>query len=472
MKALSLKFSETSTAGVTSAESLFVPPLPDLPARELSSLAFVHKVSRNGLQVWSHRAYRQDWLEQGFFGSKRVLLNKPEMIHRVLVENHNNYRRTDTAIRLLRPLVGDGLLLSTGENWKHQRRTIAPALAPKMLPLLARHVAECTDEDVQSLAGRNGAPFALLPEMQALALKIAARSMFSLETWEHGPAVQSAMMRFTRECARARLSDMIVPLPIPTYHDIARARFRARWSALVDRIIEARERMPDAGAPRDLFDLLRAARDPESGAAFTRAELCDQIGTMIVAGHETTAHTLFWSLYLLASSPEHQAMVAAEVRDVDLGPSHAGEVFATLTYTRAIVSEALRLYPPVWVLTRQCVMPEEIEGLRIVRGTLVMISPWVLHRHSLHWSNPNAFDPERFLPDATPPTRFTYLPFGAGPRVCVGAQFAMAEATLVLARLVQAFKIELVDGKPVRPTAVVTTAPDRAVPFRLRSRDA
>ena len=117
-------------------------------------------------------------------------------------------------------------------------------------------------------------------------------------------------------------------------------------------------------------------------------------------------------------------------------------------------------------------MPEEIEGLRIARGTLVMISPWVLHRHSLHWSNPNAFDPERFLPDAAPPTRFTYLPFGAGPRVCVGAQFAMAEATLVLARLVQAFQIELVDGKPVRPTAVVTTGPDRAVPFRLRGRDA
>jgi cytochrome P450 len=191
--------------------------------RELSSLVFVHKVNRNGLQVWSHRAYRQDWLEQGFFGSKRVLLNKPEMIHRVLVENHNNYRRTDTAIRLLRPLVGDGLLLSTGEDWKHQRRTIAPALAPKMLPLLARHVAECTDEDVQSLARRDGAPFASLPEMQALALKIAVRSMFSLGTWEHGPAVQSAMMRFARECARARLSAMIVPLPIPTYHDIARA---------------------------------------------------------------------------------------------------------------------------------------------------------------------------------------------------------------------------------------------------------
>jgi len=308
----------------TRCQPLFVPPLPDFPSRDLSSLAFVHHVSRNGLRVWSLRTYELDWLEQGFFGRKRLLLNKPEMIHRVLVENHSNYRRTDTAIRLLRPLVGDGLLLSAGENWKYQRRTIAPALAPKMLPVLARHVAECADEAVQSLASRNGAPFNLLAEMQSLALKIAARSMFSLETWEFGPAVRTEITRFSQQYGRAHLLDLITPLPIPTFHDFARARFRSRWSVLLDRIIDAREQVPDAGGPRDLFDLLRAARDPESGAAFDRAELRDQVGTMIVAGHETTALTLFWSLYLLASAPAEQAAVAAEVGDADLSAAHAG----------------------------------------------------------------------------------------------------------------------------------------------------
>ena len=458
------------TDRATRCQPLFVPPLPDFPSRDLSSLAFVHRISRNGLRVWPHRAYELDCLEQGFFGRKRLLLNKPELIHRVLVENHGNYRRTDTAIRLLRPLVGDGLLLSTGENWKYQRRTIAPALAPKMLPVLARHVAACADEAVQSLASRNGAPVNLLAEMQSLALKIAARSMFSLETWEFGPAVRAEITRFSKQYGRAHLLDMITPLPIPTFHDFARSRFRSRWTRLLDRIIDAREQVPDAGGPRDLFDLLRAARDPESGAGFDRAELRDQVGTMIVAGHETTALTLFWSLYLLASAPAEQAAVAAEVGDADLSAAHAGETFASLSYTRAVVSEALRLYQPAWVLSRQCVEPDHVEGLTIARGTLVMISPWVLHHHRLHWSNPDAFDPSRFLPDAAPAARFTYLPFGAGPRICVGAQFAMAEATLVLARLIQAYTVELADDKPVCPMAIVTTAPDRVVPFRLKPR--
>ncbi len=453
----------------TSRTPLFVPPLPDIPLQEASSLGFVRRIGRNGLQLFSQQSYELDWVEQGLFGRKRVLLNKPEMIHHVLVENHANYRRTATAIRLLRPLVGDGLLLSSGENWKHQRRTIAPALAPKMLPMLAGHVAQCVNEEVPSLAARNGEPFNLLPEIQSLALTIAARSMFSLETWTYGPAVRTEMLRFSQH-ARAHLVDLVTPLRFPTFYDIGRARFRARWTALLDRIIDAREQLPEADIPRDLFDLLRAARDPENGTAFDRAGLRDQVGTMIVAGHETTALTLFWSLYLLASAQDEQAAVAAEVRDVDLSPSHAGQMISALPRTRAVVSEALRLYPPAWLLSRECVETDRIEGLTVKRGTMMLISPWVLHRHRRRWTNPDAFDPSRFLPDAEPAPRFTYLPFGSGPRVCVGAQFALAEATLVLARLIQAFDVEIADDQPVRPMAIVTTTPDRVVPFRLKPR--
>ena len=462
--------SHATAPGEERETPLFVPPLPQPPSRRYSSLGFVRASRRNGLHVWPHDAYERDWVEQRFFGRKRVLLNKPGMIHRVLVENHGNYGRTGTSIRLLRPLLGDGLLLSSGETWKHQRRTIAPALAPKMLPMLARHVAECTGEDVQALAARKGAPFHLLPAIQALALKIAARSMFSLETWEYGPAVRAELVRFFHHHGRARLLDMITPVSMPSFHDIGRARFRRRWSALLDRIIDARERVPDAHGPRDLFDLLRAARDPESGAAFDRAELRDQVATMIVAGHETTALAIFWSLYLLANVRDAQAAVAAEVRDADLSPARAGVMFDALPYTRAVVSEALRLFPPVWTISRQGIAADRVDGLSIAPGTLVQVSPWVLHRHRAHWANPDAFDPSRFLPGAPPPPRFTYLPFGSGPRVCVGAQFALAEATLVLARLIQAFGVELADSDPVRPTAAVTTSPDRAVPFRLKPR--
>jgi unspecific monooxygenase len=448
----------------------FKPPWPTLPPKDLSSLAFVRQVSRNGLRVWSRRAYEVDWLEQSFFGRTRVLLNKPECIHHVLVENQHNYRRTDTAIRLLRPLVGDGLLLSTGEDWKFQRRTIAPALGPKMLPLLCAHVAECASEEVEALAARKGEPFVLLPQLQSLALKIAARSMFSLQSWEYGPAVRTEMTRFAERYGRARLLDLVIPLPLPTIADIARKRFRTRWTALVDRIIDARAALPESGGPRDLFDLLRTVRDPETGMGFSRAELRDQVGTMLVAGHETTALTLFWSCYLLASAPREQAAVLEEARHADLSPARAGEASAALPYTRAVVSEALRLYPPAWALSRQCMERDEMPGLAIGKGTMVLISPWVLHRHRAHWTDPDAFDPARFLGQAPPAPRHAYLPFGTGPRVCVGAQFALAEVTLVLARLVQAFDIELADDRPVRPKAIVTTAPDRAVPFRFTPR--
>ena len=240
--------------------------------------------------------------------------------------------------------------------------------------------------------------------------------------------------------------------------------------ALIDRVIDERLASGEDNAARDLFDLLRAARDPETGAAFTREQLRDQVATMIVAGHETTAITLFWSLYLIAHAPGWQDAIAAETAGLDLGPAGASDALASLVQTRAVVSEALRLYPPAFTLIRAAIAPDRAGDLEIPRGAVLMIAPWVLHRHRRLWRDPDAFDPSRFLPDAPPPPRFAYLPFGVGPRVCVGAQFAMAEATLVLAALVQSFRIALVDDLEVMPKPVVTTQPDRAPDFLLTPR--
>ncbi|WP_460900492.1 cytochrome P450 [Paraburkholderia jirisanensis] len=463
---------QPSLATPPSPAPSFRQPLLELPASRLSSLEFVRVLRHNGLQLWPREAYEADFIEQHLFGRKRFLLNKPDMIHRVLVENHHNYGRTDASIRLLRPLAGNGLLLSSGDDWKHQRRTIAPTLAPKMLPVLTRHVAACVDEEVDALSQHGGAPLDLLAAMQALALKIAARSMFSLEMREYGQAVRGAMQDFKLHHTRLGIGDLVLPIGIPTPRDIGRAGFRKRWLALLDDIIEVRARQPDEGGPRDLFDALRAARDPETGAGFSRAELRDQIGTMIVAGHETTALLLFWALYVLASAPAEQAAVAAEVRNVDLSPAHAGQISDSLPYTRAVVHETLRLYPPVWLMARKCLAADHVDGLNLPRGTQLLISPWVLHHHRGLWDQPDLFDPARFLPGAPAPARFTWLPFGSGPRVCVGAQFALAEATIVLARLVQAFEIECTESKPVHPRALATTTPERAALFSFKPRRA
>jgi cytochrome P450 len=399
-----------------------------------------------------------------------VLLNAPEAIHHVLVHNAANYRRSPATVRILRPLVGNGLFLSEGEEWKHQRRTIAPSLAPRVLPLLARHVANAAQEVVQRLTANQGEPVDLLAAMQFLALEIAGRSMFSLEMQQHGSALRGSIARFGTRLGRPYLFDMLLPPSIPTLRDLARRRFRAQWTALMDRIIEARLAVAPEGAPRDLFDVLRAARDPETGAAFSREQLRDQVATLIVAGHETTALALFWSLYLLACAPAVQQRLADEVAKIELTPDGIERALTGLAYTRAVVSEALRLYPPAFVIVREAIAEDRWKDVTIPPGSLAMVAPWVLHRHRRYWQDPDAFDPSRFLEGAPQIHRMAYLPFGTGPRVCVGAQFALTEAILVLAILIRNFDVTLDDPTPVLPAAVVTTQPDHPARFRLRSR--
>jgi unspecific monooxygenase len=239
---------------------------------------------------------------------------------------------------------------------------------------------------------------------------------------------------------------------------------------LIDSIMHTRMDAPASDTPRDLFDLLRGARDPDTGAAFSHDELRDQVATMILAGHETTAVALFWAMTLLAAAPEVQDRIATEANSLDLSPDHATQALPHLTTTSAVVSETLRLYPPAFVIVRQAIAADRCGDIEIPRGAVIMIAPWVLHRHHRLWRDPDAFDPSRFLPDATAPPRFTYLPFGVGPRVCVGAQFALAEATLALAALTRAFHITREDTTPVLPVALVTTQPDHAPMFRLRVR--
>ncbi|MBO0710327.1 MAG: cytochrome P450 [Acetobacteraceae bacterium] len=449
---------------------LYTPPRPTYPAEALSLPGFLSAVRTNALLIWPDYAYECPVFVSHSLGRAQMLLNAPEAIHRVLVENPANYRRTPASIRILRPITGRGLLLSEGDDWKLQRRTIAPAMAPRVIPLLARHMASTTRETIAALADRTGRPVNLLAAMQSTALEIAGRSMFSLEMRAFGPEMRTLLTHFGNTLGRPHLFDMVLPASVPTFRDLRRLAFQRRWMALIDKIIDARLATDHDGAPRDLFDLLRAARDPETGRGFSRTELRDQVATMIVAGHETTAITLFWSFYLLANAPVVQERIASEVCAVDLDPEGAAEALSQLPYTRAVVSEVLRLYPPAFTLVRLATGHDRAGAIEIPAGAILMISPWVLHRHRRLWRDADAFDPDRFMPGEPPPPRFAYLPFGAGPRVCVGAQFAIAEAVLALAAIIQVFKVAL-EGEPrVVPRPVITTQPDSAPGFILTAR--
>ncbi len=443
---------------------------PRTSADPRSGRVIAKMLRENALLAFPPQAFEADVVFRRFFGRQQIILNRPRGIHHILVENPQNYGRTRGTIRILRPLLGNGLLLSEGDDWKQQRRTVAPAFAPRTIPLLARHVAIAAEGVVARLTASEGTRVDLLAAMQALALEIAGTSMFSLAMERHRPELRDLIGRYAAGAGRPAVLDFLLPLAIPSPRDLVRRRMRRRWVELISRIIAERRDQPPDAAPGDLFDLLSTAHDPETGAPLSVNGLVDQVATLITAGHETTGVALFWSLYLIAAAPTVQDRLAAEVASLDLSPDEADASLRRLIYTRAVVQEALRLYPPVYAIVRQALTDDNADGIDVPAGAIVFVAPWVLHRHRRLWEQPDAFDPARFLPDAPPPDRFAYLPFGIGPRICVGAQFALTEATLVLAKMVKAFEIGRADNASVTPIGIITTQPDHPPFFRLHRR--
>jgi cytochrome P450 len=451
------------------ARQPLVPPSPPRASETMSAWGRMAALRRSPIETWGQRAYEEDIVQGRFFGHGSFILNTPDAIRHVLVDNYENYTRTPAGIRVLRPVLGEGLLIAEGRAWKHQRRTLAPAFTPRAVAPLAPHMIAATDETIAKLQGSCGAPVDLREAMQRMTLEIAGRTMFSFGMDRHGAALRDFVMEYGDKLARPHFLDLLLPLGWPSPQDFSRARFRRRWTRFVATLMaERRAAGKNEGAPpRDLFDLMGAARDPESGESFTDEQLGDQVATMILAGHETTATALFWSLYLLALDPATQEQLAAEVAGAPVDDALAID---RLKFTRAVVDETMRLYPPAFLIARAAAAPDTIAGLPVKKHDLVLIAPWLLHRHEKLWKDPNAFIPSRFMPGAPPPDRFAYLPFGVGARICIGAHFALVEATLALAKMIGAFRVELVDKEPVMPVGVVTTQPDRSPMFRIARR--
>jgi cytochrome P450 len=445
-----------------------VPPSPPRAPQNLTALGRIRAMRKSGIGTWGQRAYEEDIIQGRFFGHGSFILNTPDAIRHVLVDNYENYTRTPPGIRVLRPMLGEGLLIAEGRTWKYQRRTLAPAFTPRAVMSLVPHMVAVIDETISKLRAAINAPVDLRAAMQRMTLEIAGRTMFSFGMDRHGAALRDFVMEYGERLARPHFLDLLLPLSWPSPQDFSRARFRKRWTAFVGMLIAERRAAGknENAPPRDLFDLMGAARDPETGEAFTDEQLGDQVATMILAGHETTATALFWSLYLLALDPATQEELAAEVKAVTA--SGAPEV-ERLKFTRAVVDETMRLYPPAFLIARAAAGPDTIAGMPVRKKDVILIAPWLLHRHEKLWRDPNAFVPCRFM-TGMPPDRFAYLPFGVGARVCIGAHFALVEATLALAEIIAAFRISLVDEQPVMPVGVVTTQPDRSPIFAITPR--
>lgn len=404
-------------------------------------------------------------------GARMHLFFRPEHARRVLQENPRNYWKGRIQHRLTR-FAGNGILFSEGDFWLHQRRLVAPAFHRGSVERLAERMVE----SAELLAARwerervDADAFDVAREMSGLTLEIVSQALFGaeVETWRKERFASN--ITYGVEYANWLLNTLLPPpLWVPTRRNRGmRSRIREIDGFLAD-AVAARRR--DGARGDDLLDLLLAARDEETGEPMTERQLLDECLTFISAGHETTAMALAWCWMLLALHPEAEQRLHAELDAVLAGRAPTLGDLPRLEYTRRVVHEALRLYPPAWVIGREAYGPDVVDGWRVEAGDVVILSPYVTHRHPELWESPEAFDPDRFAPDRSEGRpRYAWFPFGGGMRLCIGREFALIELPLVVASLARRVRLRLAPG--VRPEAdpILTLRPRGGMPMTLEAR--
>jgi len=401
-------------------------------------------------------------------------VSDPPAIRKVLVEEPQAYCKSAFERRILSPRLRDGLSAVDGEQWASQRRTLGPLLARKALMQIAQAMVDVAATLVERWRNRGDQPFDLKAEMSSFALDALLSSVFHEGLGTDPESMRRAMLTFFATAGRIDPFDIIgVPDFIPRFtHWPIRAKLRAFDQAFGSAIAERRRRLgrDSLDAPCDMLGLLLSARDPETGKAMSEAEVKANVLVFFFAGQETTSSAMTWAMYLLSQSSEWSARIAAEGERELSGPVEG--LPERLVETRAVLDEAMWLYPPVVGITRTAARRDELAGRAIDRGTMEVVSPYVLHRHSLLWDDPDAFEPRRFLERAARKVdRYAYLPFGIGPRMCIGAGFALQEATLMLASIMKNFTLKLVPGQTVWPLQRFTLRPRDSLLMTAKRRD-
>jgi cytochrome P450 len=402
------------------------------------------------------------------------LVRHPDGVKHVLQDNNKNYGRQTRGFEALRETLGNGLITSEGSFWQRQRRIAQPGFHRQRIAGFAAIMVESATAMVERWAARGasaGQPdrIDLTPELLRVTLRILGLSMFGLDLSDDAEAIGRAVT-VVLEATRTSITSILeIPRFIPTP---ANRRFLEAL-ATIDRVTLGliAERRAGGASKDDLLSMLLDARDEETGEGMTDRQLRDELVTILGAGHETTSMALSWTAVLLSRHPGVRRKLEAELDVVLAGRAPGFSDIPKLQYTRMVLEEAMRLYPPAWIVGRNAIDDDEIGGYPIPAASLVFVSPWVTHRHPGLWDNPEGFDPERFAPGADEARpRYAYFPFGGGPHLCIGNSFAMMEATLVLATVAQRFHMDLVPGHPVEPEPMITIRPRHGVMVSLRRR--
>lgn len=443
-----------------------VPPAPRVHARPLSNWRVVAGMLRNPLTVYSEVDFDRSSSRARFMGRNNIGLNDPAAIKHVLTTRAARYRRAAAATRPFRWVLGDGLLLAEGENWRRQRRMLAPVFSPAHVGSILPHFHEAGAAMLTRLQGRSECN--LSAEFNQATLDSLLRALFSTPADTHGAQVAGFVRTYLKGPGRPSFADAVAREESDFgFLNGSRRRFQDKWFATVDALVDARRTRGPTGTTRDLLDVLLAVRDPGTGAPLPPEEVRDQSATMLFAGFETTTRLLFWTAYLLSLDQAEQSAIRAEIAGFAPGKVTNLDDLENWPRLKRALLEALRLYPPIPLLVREAIEADEVLGEPITPGDLVWMSPWVLHRHREHWAHPTAFMPDRFIGQPHPWTHGAFMPFGGGPRICIGASFAMAEAQILLASLLSRYRVDLIDPRPVMPVGLVTTKPDHEPRFGL-----
>lgn len=444
----------------------FVPPRPPPPERDLAGPWLLRTMRANSLAAWPARAYRELVSHRRFLEVDCFLVNDPAGARRVLADTGARYDRPVAARRLLRPGAAGGLLAAEGQQARTLRRQLAPAFAPASLETWLPQMLSASQTMLAGLHEGGGAN--LCSALEDMTLDAAGRTMFALEIpAEVRGRIRGLLRDYFSRAARASLWDFLARGEDDYWWAApGRARFSRRWFGEVDALI-ARRAPPAADAPEtggDLFDRLAG----EGGEPQVRG----QVASLLAAGFETTARAMFWTIFLLSRDLETQARVRAELRAF---PPVSIQSLADLKrwpVLRRVLLEALRLYPPASVFSRTALEDDEVAGVRVRKGSLVMVSPWTMHRHERLWDEPDRFLPDRFAGRDPPPSgEGAFMPFGAGRRTCLGAVYAISEAMIGLGMLLSRFEVTPDDERPLTPVAIVSTVPSLEPDFHLRRID-
>ncbi|WP_197287705.1 cytochrome P450 [Streptomyces apocyni] len=406
-----------------------------------------------------------------FSGVPDYLITHPDDVKFVLQEAHQTFRHPPLQRATFSAVVGQGLVASQGTYWRRQRRLAQPAFHKRRIADFADLTVSTTDELVERWRpnSMSGEPLDLRVEMMRVTLDVLARALFSAD-WSRD--VEKLGVHVTYLLERT-FTGMLSPFALPEWAPTpVNRRFRSSRDAVdevVYRLIAAHR--ASGADDSSLVGMLLSAQDADTGEMMTDQQVRDEVMAMLIAGHETVSTALTWTWYLLSRHPEAEARVAAEVAAVCGDRAPTFEDLPSLEYTSRVIQESMRLYPPLWVMGRMPTEDTEIRGYRVPRDSVVLLSQYVTHRHPEFWDNPEGFDPDRFLPAAVKERhRYAYFPFGGGPRKCIGDAFAMMEMPLLIARVIQHYRLQLVPGHPVEPAPGISLRVAHGLPMTIHAR--